>query len=97
MTSTIATAVEQQDIASREISQSAQMAAHGNACLVGNISGVTGAIDETSRSAAGVLDKIGGLTRDTESLAGSIQDFFERLGQEQLSGQPSSGGQSRAA
>ncbi|MFD2183731.1 methyl-accepting chemotaxis protein [Rhodoplanes azumiensis] len=91
VTSTIATAVEQQDIASREISQSAQMAAHGNSSLVGNIAGVTGAIDETSRSAAGVLDKIGGLTRDTESLARSIQEFFERLGQEQVSGQQVSG------
>ncbi|MDC7787885.1 methyl-accepting chemotaxis protein [Rhodoplanes sp. TEM] len=83
VTSTIATAVEQQDIASREISQSAQLAAHGNTGLVGNIAGVTGAIDETSRSAAGVLDKIGGLSRDTEALARAVEDFFGRLRQEQ--------------
>ncbi|NVO14302.1 MAG: HAMP domain-containing protein [Rhodoplanes sp.] len=79
VTTTIASAIEQQNAASREISGSAQLAARGNAMLVGNISGVTGAIEETSRSAADVLDKIGGLTRDTQDLAQAVEGFFTRL------------------
>ncbi|RAI45050.1 methyl-accepting chemotaxis protein [Rhodoplanes roseus] len=79
VTTTIASAVEQQSAASREISESAQLASRGNSALVGNISGVTGAVDETSRSASGVLDKISGLTGDTRELAGAVEQFFSKL------------------
>ncbi|EJW12677.1 hypothetical protein A33M_1828 [Rhodovulum sp. PH10] len=86
VTTTIATAVEQQNAAAREISESAHLAARGNQALVGNIAGVTGAIGETSRSAGDVLERVSALTRETEELARAVEGFFDRLRDERGTG-----------
>jgi methyl-accepting chemotaxis protein len=82
VTTTIAGAVAQQAAASREISESAGLAARSNAALVGNIGGVTSAIGETGRSATGVLDAVGDLSRETALIAETVQAFFTRLREE---------------
>ena len=59
VTTAIASAVEEQGAATREISQNVQMAASGTQTLASSISTVNTAIGETNRSADQVLDASG--------------------------------------
>jgi methyl-accepting chemotaxis protein len=59
VTTAIASAMEQQRAATREILQSVQMAASGTLTLASNITTVSGAIDETNRSARQVRTPAG--------------------------------------
>src|SRR6202022_1139567 len=56
-------AIGQQDAATREISENAQLAAQGNETLVANISSLSDAIGETNKTATSVLSASRALTR----------------------------------
>jgi methyl-accepting chemotaxis protein len=79
VTSNIASAVGQQDAATREISSNAQLAAQGNETLVANISSLSDAIDETNKTAASVLSASNDLTSTAETLSREVDKFFHNL------------------
>jgi methyl-accepting chemotaxis protein len=79
VTSNIAGAVGQQDAATREISANAQLAAHGNVTLVANISSLSDAIGETSKTATSVLSASSELTSTAETLSREVDKFFSNL------------------
>jgi methyl-accepting chemotaxis protein len=73
VTTAIASAVEEQAAATREISQNAQQAA------VGNVSNVTGAIDQTSQSATAVLSASTGMAAQADRLTTEVRNFLFAL------------------
>ncbi len=79
VTSTIASAVAEQDAATREISANAQMAAQGNETLVGNIGSLSDAIGETTKAATSVLSASTDLTSTAEILSREVDKFFHNL------------------
>jgi methyl-accepting chemotaxis protein len=79
VTTAIASAVEQQGAATREISQNVQMAASGTQVLASSISTVNTAIGETSRSADHVLDASGKVSIAAATLAEQVAQFFITL------------------
>jgi methyl-accepting chemotaxis protein len=79
VTAAIASAVEEQGAATREISQNVQMAASGTRTLAANIVTVSGAIEETNRSADQVMGAANQVSGAAESLAAEVQSFFVRL------------------
>jgi methyl-accepting chemotaxis protein len=79
VTTAIASAVEQQGAATREISQNVQMAASGSQTLASSISTVSAAIGETNRSADQVLDASGKVSGAAEQLAREVSEFFVTL------------------
>jgi methyl-accepting chemotaxis protein len=79
VTSNIASAVGQQDAATREISLNAQSAAQGNATLVENITSLRDAIGETDAAAASVLSASSELTSTAETLSREVEKFFQNL------------------
>ena len=79
VTSTIASAVAEQDAATREISANAQMAAQGNETLVGNIGSLSDAIGETTKAATSVLSASTDLTSTAEILSREVDKFFQTL------------------
>jgi methyl-accepting chemotaxis protein len=79
VTTAIASAVEEQGAATREISQNVQMAATGTQTLATSISTVNTSIEKTSRSADHVLDASGKVSGAAEQLAAEVQAFFVKL------------------
>jgi methyl-accepting chemotaxis protein len=79
ITSNIASAVGQQDAATREISVNAQSAAQGNQTLVANIASLRDAIGETNTTAASVLSTSDKLTSTAETLSREVEKFFHNL------------------
>src|SRR3954468_11379894 len=79
ITANIATAVGQQDAATREISVNAQSAAQGNETLVRNIGSLRDAIGETSAAADSVLSTSGSLAATAEVLSRELDTFFHNL------------------
>jgi methyl-accepting chemotaxis protein len=79
VTTTIASAVEQQGAATREISQSVQMAAAGTQTLTSSISNVNAAIGEANRSADQVLNASATVSNAAEMLADEVRRFFDVL------------------
>ncbi|MGL9619404.1 methyl-accepting chemotaxis protein [Bradyrhizobium sp. U531] len=79
VTAAIASAVEQQGAATREISHNVQLAASGTQTLAGSIGTVSGAIAETSRSADDVMGAANAVSGASERLAAEVQAFFVRL------------------
>ncbi len=79
VTAAIASAVEEQGAATREISQNVQMAASGTRTLAANIVTVSGAIEETNRSADQVMGAANQVSGAAERLAAEVQSFFVRL------------------
>jgi len=79
VTSTIASAVAEQDAATREISANAQMAAQGNETLVVNIGSLSDAIGETAKAATSVLSASTDLTATAEILSREVDKFFHNL------------------
>jgi len=67
VTSAISNAISQQDLATREISQNAQLAAQGNGTLVVNIGSLSDAMGKTSTAAASVLTASSDLTATAET------------------------------
>jgi methyl-accepting chemotaxis protein len=79
VTSNIAGAIGQQDLATREISQNAQLAAQGNETLVANIFSLGDAMDKTSNAAESVLSASSELTAMAETLSSEVDTFFRSL------------------
>jgi methyl-accepting chemotaxis protein len=79
ITTAIAGAVNQQDAATREISQNAQSAAQGNETLVTNINSLREAIGETSTAAASVLATSDDLATTAQTLSREVEKFFHNL------------------
>jgi methyl-accepting chemotaxis protein len=79
ITSNIASAVGQQDAATREISVNAQSAAQGNQTLVANIASLSDSIGETDTAAASVLSMAAELTSTAETLSSEVEKFFHNL------------------
>src|ERR1700712_2183019 len=79
VTTAIAGAIEQQDLATREISQNAQLAAQGNGTLVVNIGSLSDAMGKTSTAAASVLTASSELTATAETLSREVEKFFRGL------------------
>ena len=79
VTSVIASAIGQQDAATREISANAQLAAQGNGTLVVNIGSLSDAIGTTSTAAASVLTASSDLTATAETLSREVEKFFRDL------------------
>jgi methyl-accepting chemotaxis protein len=79
VTSAIASAVEQQSVATKEISENAQMAAQVNETLATNISSVNRAIAETKDSSGQVLSASEQLAAEADRLSGSVAQFFDDL------------------
>lgn len=82
VTVAIATAVEEQGAATLEISRSAQAAAHGTQQLAGDISRVSGAIEETSKSSDAVLMAADSLSGEAGRLTDQVNHFLQALRQE---------------
>ena len=79
VTTAIASAVEEQSAATREISQNVQMAATGSQTLATSISTVNAAIGETNRSADHVLRASGNVSGAAALLAEEVREFFVKL------------------
>ena len=79
VTSAIASAVEQQGVATQEISSNAQMAAQVNEALAGNISSASRAIAATRDSSGEVQSTSDHLASAADRLAAAVARFFEDL------------------
>jgi methyl-accepting chemotaxis protein len=79
ITSNIASAIGQQDAATREISLNAQSAAQGNQTLVVNIGSLRDAIGETGTAAESVLSASGDLASTAGLLSHELETFFQNL------------------
>ena len=77
--SIIAQAIGQQDFATREISQNAQLAAQGNQTLVDNIGSLSEAMGQTQTAAELVLSASSELTATAETLSREVETFFKSL------------------
>ena len=91
VTSVIAGAISQQDLATREISQNAQLAAQGNGTLVVNIGSLSEAMGKTSTAAASVLTASSDLTATAETLSREVETFFRNLRADPLDGMKRTG------
>ncbi len=77
--STIASAVEEQGAATREIASNVQRAASGTDEVSANIAGVTDAAGETGQAANQVLSAVNDLSRQSDVLRGSVDEFLQRV------------------
>ncbi|ACJ00072.1 methyl-accepting chemotaxis protein [Rhodospirillum centenum] len=72
----IASAVEQQQAAARDIASNVAQAAAGTSEVSSNISGVTHAAEETGSAATQVQGTAGGLARESETLRRQVEGFL---------------------
>jgi methyl-accepting chemotaxis protein len=72
----IASAVEEQGVATREISRNVAQAAQGTQEVSGNISGVSEAAQQTGAAATQVLASAGELSRNGEMLKARVETFL---------------------
>lgn len=79
VSSAIATAVEQQGAATREIARNIQHAAGGTSEVSSNIVGVSDASTQAGTAANDVLDASGELRRETDILRGEIDTFLSSI------------------
>jgi len=79
VSSAIATAVEQQGAATREIARNIQHAAGGTSEVSSNIVGVSDASTQAGKAANDVLDASGELRRETDILRGEIDVFLSSI------------------
>jgi len=75
----VASAVEEQDAATREIAQNIQLAAAGTREVSENITGVAEAADNTGRSAGEMLAASRDLGASAEHLRGEVSNFLSKL------------------
>jgi methyl-accepting chemotaxis protein len=85
VTSAIASAVEQQGVATREISANAQMAAQVNETLAANISSANQAIAVTKDSSGTVQSASEELAAQADRLARAVTQFFDDLRKDEAS------------
>ncbi|MBI3515708.1 MAG: MCP four helix bundle domain-containing protein [Proteobacteria bacterium] len=76
---TMASAVEEQGAATREIARNVQQAAGGTQEVTGNIAGVSQAAGETGAAAAMVLSASGDVARGSSALKDSVTTFLTRV------------------
>jgi methyl-accepting chemotaxis protein len=79
ISTTIASAVEEQSAATSEISRNVSEAARGTAEVSNNITGVSQAADEAGRSAGDILAAASGLTQESIKLDTVSSKFLERM------------------
>ena len=79
VTTAIAAAVEEQGLATKEISSNAQMAAQVNVTLAANIASVSRAITAAKESSGEVRSASEQLTAEADHLARSVTTFFDDL------------------
>ncbi|MBI2253527.1 MAG: MCP four helix bundle domain-containing protein [Proteobacteria bacterium] len=79
ISTTIASAVEEQGAATLEISRSVQQAAQGTQQVSNNISNVTEAARETGRAAADLLHSAGELARNGALLKEQVDEFLREV------------------
>ncbi len=79
ISASIASAVEEQGAATREIARNVEQAASGTRDVSTNIGGVTQAAAEAGTGAVLVLDAATGLARDSEQLAGQVDQFIAQI------------------
>ncbi|MBT7942656.1 MAG: HAMP domain-containing protein [Alphaproteobacteria bacterium] len=77
ITTTIASAVEEQSAATQEIARNVEQASAGTGEVTTNITSVTEAAGETGHAAGQVLDAAGGLSTQAETLRGDVQKYLE--------------------
>ena len=75
----IASAVDQQGAATREIARSVQSVAAGTQQVASNIAGVNEASGETGAAAGQLLTAAGGLSREADHLKREVQGFVSRI------------------
>ncbi|MBK5958408.1 hypothetical protein CCR97_09325 [Rhodoplanes elegans] len=79
VTASIATAVEQQSAATKEIANNVQSAAQGNVLLVGNMTSVNQAVAQARQSAGEVWTASEELDAQAGQLSGEVSEFFHSL------------------
>jgi methyl-accepting chemotaxis protein len=79
ISTTIASAVEQQGAATQEISRNVQQAAQGTQEVSSNIGGVTDAAQQTGSAAGEVLQSAGELSRNGELLKAQVEEFLRTV------------------
>ena len=79
ITTTIASAVEEQGSATREIAQSVSQASHGTQEVSSNIGGVTQAAGETGHMAGSVLGAATELSQQADRLRREVDGFVNRV------------------
>lgn len=79
VTTTIASAVEEQEAATQEIANSIQLASDGTNAAVHNVKGVTGAIAETAQEADTVRSASDSLTVTAERLSTVVEQFLANV------------------
>nr|WP_295827247.1 bacteriohemerythrin [uncultured Azospirillum sp.] len=80
ISTSIATAVQQQGAATGEIARSAGEAAEGTRQVSTSIDAVSGAALETERSADALLEAAGGLSQQAQGLRGMVDAFLVNVG-----------------
>ncbi len=76
ISTTIASAVEEQSVSTQEIARNVQQAAQGTQEVNTNISGVTQAASSTGAASTQVLDSAGQLAAQAEGLRGEVEKFL---------------------
>ncbi len=79
ISTTIASAVEEQGAATQEISRNVQQAAQGTQEVSSNIGGVTHAAQQTGSAAGEVLQSAGELSRNGEMLKAQVEEFLRTV------------------
>jgi methyl-accepting chemotaxis protein len=80
ISTTIASAVEEQGAATQEIARNVQQAALGTQEVTSNISGVTQSAGDTGRAAQSVLDIAETLAKQADGLKGDVDAFLKNSG-----------------
>ena len=75
----IASAVEQQSAATKDIGANIQQAARHTAEVNSNIAGVAQTVGQTGAAASGVLEAASGLVRETVKLRSEVEDFLSTV------------------
>ncbi len=76
---TIANAVSEQGVATREIAENTQQAAMGTQEVSSNVTGVTQAASETGSAAQEVLSAAGELSQQSEMLRSAVDEFISEV------------------
>jgi len=76
ITTSVASAVEQQGAATQEIARNVQQASVGTAEVSATIGGVTQAASQTGEASTQVLDAAGRLARQGEELRAEVTEFL---------------------
>jgi methyl-accepting chemotaxis protein len=79
ISTTIASAVEEQGAATQEIARNVQEASSGTQQVSANITGVNDAATETGKSSSQLLEAAGELAKQSDTLRGDVEDFLEYL------------------